>query len=569
MDASQWSRVSDVFSRAIELDSPARLRLLQAEAENVRNEVERLLGEHQRGGILDRAILANSEIEHRSGELLNGRYRIERFLARGGAGAVYLARDEQIAGRAVVVKFLEHHDPWFKNKFREEMEALARIDHHGVVGVLDAGQTPDRLPFLVIEHIDGVTLRPEIQKGPMNRLRVARLIRQIGDAVFAAHEKGVLHRDLKPENIMLERAGSHEETVRLIDFGIARVERPEQGTRTLTTRFAGTTMYMAPEQLTGHPQASSDVYAMGVLAYEMLSGRRPFPAESPVELYQDQRAGASSDLHRLRPEVPAAAVRMILKQLSFRPDDRSRTAREAGEQIAAGLEGQLTELWPRRSFVGALAGGASLLAAGTYIWSRSRPLHPSERVIEVAMGSEILEHGFQKDRDISYQSLVNAEATRLESIRVWTADQGEYFHPLTAVQAREAQLKGWTLTIEAALEQGRMYWAIDSPRAPCRYSAYLQRNPDNTDTVGCVLIVAPAHQGIDRVLPGPTGARHRMVMKWTPSTEAEFWVDGRKLVSGYRGTAEFRYARGLTFGATRYRSGKAAARFWTIRLEIA
>src|SRR5262249_23225247 len=208
--------------------------------------------------MLDRAMIPPVEENRWTGKILNGRYRIERFLARGGAGAVYVARDEQLADRAVVVKFLEHQDPWLKTKFHEEMEALARIDHHGVVGILDAGEDP---PFLVIEYIDGVTLRSEIQKGPMDPARVARLMRQIGSAVSAAHEKGILHRDLKPENIMLERG----DILRLIDFGIARVDRPDEDTLTQTTRFAGTTQYMAPEQLAGRPRPASDIYAMGVI----------------------------------------------------------------------------------------------------------------------------------------------------------------------------------------------------------------------------------------------------------------------------------------------------------------
>ncbi len=382
MNPVQWNRISDVFAAALELDAAQRARLLDLEDAGVRHEVERLLAEHQRSGLLDRPI--NSGPDDRwSGKILNARYRIERFLARGGAGAVYLARDEQVAGRRVVIKFLEHHDPWIRTKFRQEMEALARIDHHGVVGILDAGENP---PFLVIEFIDGVTLRSEIQKGPLEIARVARLMRQIGSAVSAAHGRGVLHRDLKPENIMLERAGTSAETVRLIDFGIARVDRPDQDTLTHTTRFAGTTPYMASEQLAGRPQASSDIYAMGVLAYEMLSGQRPFIVASPVELYEQQRGGVKTDLRSLRPDVPAMAARLVLKQLSFKPENRSASAAEAGEQIASALEGQLRETWSRRRMIASLASGAGIAAAGGYIWTRPvHPLDPAERVLEVVM----------------------------------------------------------------------------------------------------------------------------------------------------------------------------------------
>ena len=577
MNPPRWSRVSDLFASAMELDTAERSRLLEREEEDVRREVERLLREHQRIGLLDRPIipdLGDAEEDHWSGKLLNGRYRIERFLARGGAGAVYVARDEQVAHRAVVVKFLQSHarqDAWLKNKFREEMEALARIDHHGVVGILDAGETSDGLPFLVIEYIDGVTLRSEIQKRPLDVARVARLIRETGRAVSAAHDKGVLHRDLKPENIMLEHAGTVRETVRLIDFGIARVDHPDQEMLTHTTRFAGTTPYMAPEHLAGRPQFSSDIYAIGVLAYEMLSGRRPFMAASPVELYQQQRAGVKGDLHRARPEIPAPAVRTILRQLSFRPVDRSGSALEAGEQIAAALEGRIRDGWSRRHATGMiLVSGAGLAATGAYMWSRSawKPLDPADRMIELPMGTEPLEHGFKKSLDLDYHVLPNADASVLDSMRVVTNDQGAYFHPFSASQAREAQRKGWKMTIDAAVEEGLIEATVDNPLASARFVAALARNSNHSDSANCLLQAAPVRQAIDRVLAGPAGARHQLVLTWAPHTEGELWVDGVKLITGYKGEPYYRYARGLEFGAARLRSRRAAGVFWKIRLEI-
>jgi len=572
MDPAQWNRISDLFDRAVELDGAHRDLLLLGEPDAIRREVERLLREHARGGVLDRPILAEVAWEDRwSGNVLGGRYRVERFLARGGAGAVYLARDTQVVNRPVVVKFLDSYscqDPWFQKNFREEMEALARIDHQGVVGILDAGRTADGLPFLVIEYIDGVTLRSEIQKGPMEAARAARLIRQIGGAVSAAHEKGVLHRDLKPENIMLEDPATSAETVRLIDFGIARVDHPDRETRTRTTRFAGTTPYMAPEQLAGRPQGSSDIYAMGVIAYEMLSGQRPFPATSAVELYQQQRAGAKNALSRVRPEIPAMAIRTILKQLSFCPGDRSASALEAGEQMAAALEGTLREGWSRRRVAAVLASGAALSAAGIYEWSTQRPLDPADRILEVAMGTEILEHGFHKNLDIDYHVQYNDEGTSFDSIRLVTNDQGYYWHPLSGAQARAAMREPWKLAVEGAVEEGNVWALIDNPRAPVRYSVVLVRNPDGTDSVQCLLRAAPVRQTIERVLPGPPGARHRLDLKWTPATQAELWVDGVKRITGYTGEPFYRYGHGLQFGAARNRSKRAAGVFWKVRWEL-
>src|SRR5262249_9089228 len=141
--------------------------------------------------------------------LLKERYLIEKELGRGGIGIVYLASDIAVHSCPVVIKVLSEaiedssHQVWFQEKFRQEIKALARIDHPGVVGVLDAGETYEGKPFLVMQYIDGVTLRSMMKEANIPPARVANIIRQMGQALNAAHEKGVFHRDLKPENVML------------------------------------------------------------------------------------------------------------------------------------------------------------------------------------------------------------------------------------------------------------------------------------------------------------------------------------------------------------------------------
>jgi len=160
------------------------------------------------------------------GTRLKGRYLIERELGRGNIGVVYLAHDEQLISKPVVIKvLLEESDEneWFKKKFRHEIEALARIDHPGVVGVLDAGEMPDGKAYLVMQFIDGCNLRSLMKVEGMNLERVANLVKQIGHALNAAHDKRIYHRDLKPENIMVQDLGDGDEQVKLVDFGIAKV----------------------------------------------------------------------------------------------------------------------------------------------------------------------------------------------------------------------------------------------------------------------------------------------------------------------------------------------------------
>lgn len=280
-----------------------------------------------------------SELEPPKG-LLNNRYLIEKEIGRGGIGVVYFARDKQLHSRPVVIKVLRREsldNDWYKKKFYQEMEALARIDHPGVVGVLDSGEMPDDTPFLVMQFVEGATLRSVITAEGMPYEQVAHIARQIGRALSAAHSRGVCHRDLKPENIMLQTLSDGEELVKVIDFGIARIKDSQLASNRDTTAVAGTIVYMAPEQLSGKPSEASDVYAFGVIAYEMLTGRRPFNPDSPYRLLELQQAGIRIMPTDLRPGIPLEAQEAILKALSFDPGDRHARARDFGEDLALAL----------------------------------------------------------------------------------------------------------------------------------------------------------------------------------------------------------------------------------------
>jgi predicted Ser/Thr protein kinase len=310
-----------------------------------------------------------------SGTLLKDRYLIEGELGRGGIGVVYLARDTQLLQRRVVIKVLLEssenslHTPWFRKKFDQEIEALVRIDHPGVVGVLDAGVMPDGKPFFVMQFVEGTNLRSvmqkEMQAGPLDLARVAHIIRQIGVALTAAHDKGIIHRDLKPENVMVQRTNEGEEVMKLIDFGIATVKDSQMNqTDTGKTKVAGALPYMAPEQLRGEPLAASDTWSLGVMAYELLTGRMPFNAETLVHLHDLQRQGPQPLPSQLRPDLPPAAEQFLLRALAFAPEDRYARARDFGDALAEALLDTVPRTTTTNSMHGAAPSAPTQLGFG-------------------------------------------------------------------------------------------------------------------------------------------------------------------------------------------------------------
>ena len=282
----------------------------------------------------------DNPLELAPGLILKSRYKIHQELGRGGIGVVYLARDETF-DRPVVVKLLlaeSARNQWLENKFRHEREALGRLQHHNIVGVIDADETPSGQPFIVMEYVEGVTLRSQIVAGGMDLLRVARIMRQLGRALNAAHEEGIVHRDLKPENVMLVTVDD-EELVKVIDFGIAKVSNPRFAPGTAVSRFlAGTYPYMSPQQLDSDTAtASCDIFALGVLAYEMVTGQRPFTAENPVQLYLMQREGVRALPKQLRAALSDAAQEVMLRALAFEREARYTRARDFGNALSDAL----------------------------------------------------------------------------------------------------------------------------------------------------------------------------------------------------------------------------------------
>lgn len=278
------------------------------------------------------------------GTTLDGRYYIEKELGHGGVGTVYLARDRKLHDKPVVVKVLLQtslQDPWVVQKFQQEKEALARVDHPGVVCILDTGELPDEKPYIVMQYIEGISLREAIKAQPegLDLERAALIIKQAGAALTAVHGNKIYHRDLKPENIMLQKLARADEQVKIVDFGIAKVKESIIAASTVTgAATAGTIMYMSPEQLHGERiTAASDIYAFGVIAYEMVTGRRPFNPITIAHLSDMQREGVRVKPADLRPRLPEEAQATILKALAFEPAGRYQSADEFGEALSRAL----------------------------------------------------------------------------------------------------------------------------------------------------------------------------------------------------------------------------------------
>ena len=215
------------------------------------------------------------------GHLLDGRYEILRKLARGGMATVYLATDRRLT-RTVAVKVMHDNlgsDQDFANRFDREARAAARLSHPNVVSVFDQGNDNGR-PYMVMEYVEGSTLRNLItREAPMEPQRALDLLIPVVSAVAAAHEAGIIHRDLKPENVLISSRGQ----IKVADFGLARAVTAH--TATANGMLIGTVSYIAPELVThGHADTRCDVYALGVMLFEMLTGRKPHTGDTPIQV---------------------------------------------------------------------------------------------------------------------------------------------------------------------------------------------------------------------------------------------------------------------------------------------
>jgi serine/threonine protein kinase/beta-lactam-binding protein with PASTA domain len=267
------------------------------------------------------------------GQLVGNRYQIERLVASGGMATVYLATDHRL-DRKVAVKVIHPHlakDGAFQDKFVLEAKIAAKLSHPNLVNVFDQG-TDGETTFLVMEYVQGITLRDALKEyGPLPPVRALEMLAQILSGLSAAHRAGILHRDLKPENVLLADDGR----VKLGDFGLARAITEHTGTGSLV----GTVAYLSPELVTrGIADARSDVYAAGIMLYELLTGKQPFEGEQAVQIAYQHANSTVPAPSALAAEVPPVIDKLVFwatsKLAADRPDDAGALLTKVNQIIA-------------------------------------------------------------------------------------------------------------------------------------------------------------------------------------------------------------------------------------------
>ncbi|WP_406010907.1 serine/threonine protein kinase [Streptomyces sp. NBC_00637] len=271
--------------------------------------------------------------------VLADRYELVEAVGRGGMGEVYRATDREL-GRTVAVKVLPpeltRHEE-FRVRFRREARTVASLNHRNVAVLHDVGEDTtdgETTPFLVMEFIEGRTLTAALADGAFTVVRALAVARDIADALAHSHAQGLIHRDIKPSNVMLTSEGS----IKVLDFGIAKVVAETTTRLTATGMTVGTPAYLSPEQLTGRPvDGRSDQYSTGCLLYELLTGRPPFLGDSPFAVMHQHISQDPVAPSRLRPQVPTVVDDLVLRTLAKDREQRLGSAAELRDALAATL----------------------------------------------------------------------------------------------------------------------------------------------------------------------------------------------------------------------------------------
>jgi TolB-like protein/predicted Ser/Thr protein kinase len=359
----RWAHVGSLFEQATGLRGAARVSFLEETCSSdpaLRQELERLLAAHEAAGdflksidpLKSAALLAATQEPELTPDTV-GRYRIVRRLGSGAMGVVYLAHDPEL-DRPIALKLLrpQRSSPAARRRLLEEARAASALDHPNVAVIHEVGQTEDDRPFIAMAYCEGESLAERLERGPLTDRIATDIARQAASALAAAHALGIVHCDVKPANIILSADGR----VRLMDFGVARVAgRPGPWGNAI----AGTPAYMSPEQLLGgEPDRGWDIWALGVLLHELLTGHRPAPRtgeRTRSDPLRDELENARDN----RPALPPALETLIGRCLHEDPRERP-AATDVAVELQAFLDRESTV--PARLWIGVTAAAAAVLA---------------------------------------------------------------------------------------------------------------------------------------------------------------------------------------------------------------
>jgi eukaryotic-like serine/threonine-protein kinase len=349
MDADRWQKIERVFHAALQAGPSRRATILEdscAGDESLRREVESLLAHHENAKtFIETPAFATAKPTSGLGQpssksggaapfavgAVIAQYRMLEEIGAGGMGVVYKADDTKL-GRLAALKFLPEalaRDASALERFQREARAASALNHPNICTIYDIAEYQNH-PFIAMEYLDGRTLKEYILGRSLNSDEVSKVGIQIAEALFAAHSKGVVHRDVKPANIVVTATGP----VKVLDFGLAKLIGSQGGnapTRSLTESHTvtGTLPYMSPEQLRGREvDPRTDIYALGVVLYEMSTGRRPFTAEISPQLIDDILNSPPPLPREVNPKISPKLEEIILKCLEKDPEDRYQTAKE-------------------------------------------------------------------------------------------------------------------------------------------------------------------------------------------------------------------------------------------------
>ena len=345
MDPERWKRIKEVVQAAVELKAEERPAFLDSECRGdptLRREVESLIDyQEEASGFLESTaikdaalLMADAQPSCMEGRTI-GHYNLARKIGEGGMGEVYLAHDTSL-NRRVAIKFLSgelNTDERARRRLIREARATACLEHANICSVYEASEQ-DHLTFIVMQYVEGETLAERIARKPLEIEEVLDIAEQVADGLAEAHSHGIIHRDVKPQNVMLTARGQ----VKVLDFGLAKMGRSQEvaaselATESLMSGprvIAGTVPYMSPEQLRAEAiDSRCDIFSLGVVMYEMITGRQPFARGSSAETIAAIQMVEPAPLRTYKAEAPEALQSIVKKSLQKEREERYQTARE-------------------------------------------------------------------------------------------------------------------------------------------------------------------------------------------------------------------------------------------------